>query len=118
MILESRSIIFSNEELFLALRPVLEGRGKTVEATSVSEITASLDAEGEVVVNLHLKDEAEPQYFEGREVGAAVLNHCIDQGIPLPRGSYKELAIRGEHVALIVRLETGGAHSDIEEDEE
>ncbi len=117
MILESRSIIFSNDELFLALRPLLEGRGLSADV-SVTKIQPSLDAEGEVQVTLHHSDNDEAETFISRELGAAVLNHCIDQGIPLPRGSYKELAIRGDMVALIVRLETAGTVSEIEEGEE
>lgn len=117
MILESRSIIFSDEELFLALRPVIEGRGMQAEL-DIEDIVSVLDKEGEVTVTINLSDGAEPILFSSREIGAAVLNHCIDQGIPLPRGSYKELAIRGDHVALIVRLETGAGGSEIEEGEE
>lgn len=117
MILESRSIIFSDEELFLALRPVIEGRGMQSDM-DIEEIISTLDSDGEVNVRIVLPDGAEPVLFSSREVGAAVLNHCIDQGIPLPRGSYKELAIRGDHVALIVRLETGASGSEIEEGEE
>jgi len=117
MILESRSIIFSDEELFLALRPIIEGRGMQADMDIV-EIISSLDSDGEVRVRIELPDGAEPVLFSSREVGAAVLNHCIDQGIPLPRGSYKELAIRGDHVALIVRLETGASGAEVEEGEE
>ncbi|WP_147453610.1 hypothetical protein [Eilatimonas milleporae] len=107
MILESRSIIFSDEELVLAMRPIMETKGldQNLHPTAV---VSELDDEGEVAVRFE-SNGSEPVQFSSREVGAAVLNHCIDQGIPLPRGSYKELAIRGDHVALIVRLETGGS---------
>jgi hypothetical protein len=117
MILESRSIIFSDEELVLALRPVLEGRGKSGNLP-LKDVNSRLDEDGEVSVTLVLNDGTDPIEFNSREVGAAVLNHCIDQGVPLPRGSYKELAIRGDHVALIVRMESGKLQSGIDEDEE
>lgn len=117
MILESRSIIFSDEELVLALRPVLEGRGMST-SPPLKSVESRLDEEGEVSVKFMLTDGSEPILFSQREVGAAVLNHCIEQGVPLPRGSYKELAIRGDHVALIVRLESGKVSSGIDEDEE
>ncbi len=116
MILESRSIIFSDEELFLALRPVIEGRGKSADI-AVAAINTGMDDEGEVAVSIEVTD-GEDLHFSSRELGAAVLNHCIDQGIPLPRGSYKELATRGDHIALIVRMETGAASAEIDEDEE
>jgi len=118
MILESRSIIFSDEELFVALRPVLEDRGISIDM-EIADIISELDHEGEVNVSIHLpQGEGDPITFTSREVGAAVLNHCIDKGIPLPRGSYKELAIRGDHIALIVRLETGAQNAEFDEDEE
>jgi len=117
MILESRSIIFSDEELFIALRPVMEGRGIKADM-DMEDIISSLDGDGEVNVRIVLPNGAAPILFSSREVGAAVLNHCIDQGVPLPRGSYKELAIRGDHVALIVRLETGASAAEVEEGEE
>ena len=117
MILESRSIVFSDEELLLALRPVLEGRNIPAEPP-LKEIISELDEDSEVSVRMVLNDGSDPIVFNSREVGAAVLNHCIEQGVPLPRGSYKELAIRGEHIALIVRLESSGVVSGIDEDDE
>ncbi|WP_262693190.1 hypothetical protein [Kordiimonas aquimaris] len=117
MILESRSIVFSDEELFLALRPVMETNGTNADVP-LKNIFARLDSEGEVTAVIQPADGSAEIVFESRELGPAVLNHCIDQGIPLPRGSYKELAIRGDHIALIVRLETGAVQSEIDEDEE
>lgn len=117
MILESRSIIFSDEELFVALRPVLDNRGMGPDIP-VKTVTAALNDDGEVAATIEMTDGSDPVVVESADLGPAVLNHCIDQGIPLPRGSYKELAIRGDHVALIVRLETGSIQSEIDEDEE
>ncbi|TNE67074.1 MAG: hypothetical protein EP335_01725 [Alphaproteobacteria bacterium] len=115
MILESRSIIFSDEELVLAMRPVLEGRGMNINLP-IRDIVSELDGDGEVTVRFVLSDGTNPIQFTSREVGAAVLNHCIERGIPLPRGAYKELGIRGDHVALIVRMESG-IHANVDEDE-
>ncbi len=111
MILESRSIIFSDEELILALSGLVEDRAGGATASGV---IAELDDQGEIEVRVQT-DSGGELHFEGKDIGVAVLNHCIERGIPLPRGSYKELAIRGDHVALIVRLETGvefGIESD------
>lgn len=117
MILESRSIVFSDEELFLALRPVMEGKGIQPDIP-LKDIKVQLNDEGAVVAIFDLVDNPEQIVFESHELGPAVLNHCIDQGVPLPRGSYKELAIRGDHIALIVRLETGAVVSEVDEYEE
>ncbi len=117
MILESRSIIFSDEELFVALRPILDARGMAADLP-VRTISARSNEDGEVSATIEMTDGSDPVVVESGELGPAVLNHCIDQGIPLPRGSYKELAIRGDHVALIVRLETGSIQSEVDEDEE
>ncbi len=114
MILESRSIIFSDEELVMALRDGLNARAG--EGVTPTGVVSSLDEEGEVRVSFDMPS-GEKVTFASREVGAAVLNHCIEVGIPLPRGSYKELAIRGDHVALIVRLETSMLESSFESDE-
>ncbi len=105
MILESRSIIFSDEELLAAFKPMILARvgDESLEALSV---VPTLDEQGEVTVSFKVSDGSEIA-FESGDVGPTILNHCIEVGIPLPRGSYKELAIRGDHVALIVRLETG-----------
>ena len=104
MILESRSIIFSEEELVLALRPLMATKALAPE-TEPDEIITGLDNEGEVLITYKIG--ADDHTFTSKEVGAAILNHCIESSIPLPRGSFKELALRGDHVALIVRLETG-----------
>ncbi len=117
MILESRSIIFSDDELFVALRPILESRGMAADLP-MRAISAKVNDEGEVAATIEMTDGSEPIVIEGGELGPAVLNHCIDHGIPLPRGCYKELAIRGDHVAMIVRLESGSVQSDVDEDEE
>lgn len=105
MILESRSIIFSDEELVLAFGSELEGRAQDPSSEPVA-VQSVLDDEGEVRVSFKMSDNSQV-VFQSGEVGPVVLNHCIEVGVPLPRGSYKELAIRGDHVALIVRLETG-----------
>ncbi|MCJ9428211.1 hypothetical protein [Kordiimonas marina] len=115
MILESRSLIFSDEELVLALRPILEGKGMSGNPP-LKDVISFLDEDGDVTVRFDLTDGSDSIVFSSREVGAAVLNHCIERGIPLPRGAYKELAIRGDHVALIVRMESGGM-SPVDEDE-
>ena len=84
----------------------------------VRTVSVSLNDDGEVCATIEMADGSEAASVDSAELGPAVLNHCIDQGIPLPRGSYKELAIRGDHIALIVRLETGSLPSEVDEDEE
>ena len=54
MILESRSIIFSDEELVLAMRPVLEGRGMNANLP-LKEIVSALDEDGEVMFYWNVK---------------------------------------------------------------
>lgn len=102
MILESRSIIFSEEELVLALKPVVISKGHE-KAGEPNDIVVGLNPDGDVQVVYKCADQ--DIVFETKELGVAVLNHCIEREIPLPRGSYKELAMRGDHVALIVRIE-------------
>jgi len=113
MILESRSIIFSDEELIAALNGLFD---EQVSDQTPASVVAQLNNQGEIAVSI-TGDGGGVANFESKDVGVAVLNHCIERGIPLPRGSYKELAIRGDHVALIVRLETGQSNFGIDTDE-
>jgi hypothetical protein len=106
MIQESRSIVFTEEELVQALIPLLDAKEISISESPL-KVENTFDNEGEVSVAYFPSDGSDAVTFNSREVGAAVLNHCIELGIPLPRGSYKELTLRGEDVALIVRLESG-----------
>lgn len=117
MILETRNIIFSDDELVVALRPLVAARGLSQDLIP-DAVACGMDEHDEVQVSYDFSDGRDALLFNSREVGAAVLNHCIELGIPLPRGSYKELTTRGEHVALIVRLETGSPGTGIENDDE
>ncbi len=117
MILESRSLILSDDEVYVALSSLMEEQGVTSEMTA-SKIETTMNDEGDVIVIIAHEETDAPLTFEGKELGTAILNHCIARGIPLPRGSYKELTIRGDFIALIVRLETNQPSSDIDVDEE
>ena len=105
MILESRSLLFTDRELLVAMRPILEAKGFDPDMAPTS-VVPEFDENGDVQLRYDRSD-GDPIIFNNREVGAALLNHCIVKDIPLPRGSYKELAIRGDLMALIVRMETG-----------
>ena len=106
MIEESRSIVLSDSELLVALAPLLEEAG-----VSDSEIPTAIsfrhDDLGEVVIELDYDVRDARLAFDHMEAGRAILHHCIAQRIPLPRGSHKELALRGDQLALIVRITTG-----------
>ncbi|GHF12325.1 hypothetical protein GCM10017044_02830 [Kordiimonas sediminis] len=113
MILESRSIVFSHDEVLIALRPLLEMKGLTGEEI-VEGLEIGLDDNDEVMLTICFDDSTDNIVLFSKEIGAAILNHCIDQGIPLPRGSYKELTTRGDMIAMIVRLESGQYKEDKE----
>lgn len=117
MITEYRSIIFSNDELVKALRPIVEARGLSVDLIP-STIEMGLDPhqEEEIQVTYGLGSDKDDVVFNSREIGAAILNHCIERGIPLPRGCQKELAIRGDEIALVIRLENRTDDPAIEDD--
>ena len=108
MILESRSIVFTSQELIEALKPLLEAK-EIPTSLAPKQVKNRFDDDGEVAVDYHRSDVDEVVTFNNREVGAVIVNHCIERGVPLPRGSYKELTLRGEDVTLIVRIETGEA---------
>ena len=106
MIEESRSIVLSDKELLVALAPLVEDAG-IENPESPKSINIGHDDLGEIVVNLSYEGKKEPITFDHMEAGRAILHHCIAQRIPLPRGSHKELALRGDQLALIVRIITG-----------
>lgn len=68
MILESRSIIFSDEELFVALRPIVESRGLNADLP-IKTISARLNDEGEVAATIEMTDGTDPIVIEGRNWG-------------------------------------------------
>lgn len=116
MIVESRSIVFSDEELLAALQPILVAKKLATDRTPVS-IECHLDESDDVTVTFNYEGD-DPVTFTSREVGAAVINHCIEKSIPLPRGAYKELVTRGDQLALVLRIESGAAGPGDEDDGE
>lgn len=108
MILESRSLIFSDEELILAFDGAVQAYfvSDNKQPAAVTAVTAGLDEFGDPLLFFTFAGGGK-HVFQSREIAPILLNHCIDSGIPLPRGAYKELALRGNRIALIVRLETG-----------
>jgi hypothetical protein len=102
MLFESRSIIFSDEELAEAMQPIFEERGMD----NVTQIFPCHDAAGEVMISIKELNEEET-YITSAELAPIILKHCLDKKVPLPRNSSKELALRGDLLALIVHLENG-----------
>ena len=103
MLFESRSIIFSDEELAEAMQPLFEERGME----NVIQLFPSHDKMGEVIICVKELDVAEETAITAAELAPVILKHCLDKNVPLPRNAHKELALRGDHLALIVRLECG-----------
>ena len=105
MLFESRSIIFSDEELAEALQPLFEERGMD----NVQQLLPGHDKAGEVRISVKELDHDGDAVITASELAPVILRHCLDKKVPLPRNSYKELALRGDQLALIVRLECGEA---------
>lgn len=103
MLFESRSIIFSDEELAEAMQPIFEERGMD----NVTQLFPCHDSAGEVMIWVKELNNEEETHITSAELAPIILKHCLDKKVPLPRNSFKELALRGDHLALIVRLENG-----------
>ena len=103
MLFESRSIIFSDEELAEAMQPIFEERGMG----NVTNLYPCHDSAGEVMISVKQLDGDDEIQVTSAELAPIILQHCLDKNVPLPRNSFKELALRGDHLALIVRLECG-----------
>lgn len=102
MIEESRSIVLSDSAVLAALVPLLEDAGVDPDEAP-TDFQIGHDDMGEITVTLTFEGK-DPFVFDHVEAGRAILHHCIAQRIPLPRGSLKELALRGDQLALIVRI--------------
>lgn len=103
MLFESRSIIFSDEELAEAMQPIFEERGMD----NVTQLCPCHDHAGEVMISVKEQNAQEETHITSAELAPIILKHCLDKKVPLPRNSQKELALRGDHLALIVHLENG-----------
>ncbi len=103
MLSESRSIIFSDEELAEAMQTIFEERGMG----NVTNIYPCHNRAGEVMISVTELDSDEEIEISAAELAPIILQHCLKKKVPLPRNAFKELALRGESLALIVRLECG-----------
>ncbi len=105
MITEARSIVLSDNELITALRPLI-GEGAIADDIAVENIQLNQDIEGNVDAAITFEGDEEMS-FNHNQLRAAILHHCMAQRIPIPRGVEKELTMRGDQIAMVIRMTMG-----------
>ncbi len=103
---EHRQIVFGKNELDAAITAYRESHGDAIPDGRVT--ACSVDAHKRVAVLLaFLRDgESKPEVAEiaASTVAAALISHCMEKGIPIPRQSHKTVQQFGDNIALVVRV--------------
>ena len=102
MAIETRTIIFSAEELAVAAFAFCVGEGLVPPGAEADQIFVDDDAYG--AVTLLYSDGAEVVRLADEEMLRAVIAHCASVAIPLPRHARKALRPTGDGLALVMRL--------------
>ena len=101
---EVRTIIFSNEEVQLALTEHCKRRGKALPAGVVSAFTSKADP---ISVSLTLTNDKGLNAsfdFSQVEVAASLIGYCLHRKIPLPAKAEKQLQIIANAFVLVVTM--------------
>lgn len=110
MVSETRSLLFSEEEVLCALKVVMQQRGDAPPSAAVPELTLAETKDGELEARIThtpiLDGDVSTYTFTAAEVGAALILYCMRLGIPLPKKVDKAVELRGDRAALIIRMET------------
>ncbi|MCG8506676.1 MAG: hypothetical protein MI755_18870 [Sphingomonadales bacterium] len=106
MVSETRSLLFTSQELIEALGAVMQQRGEGIPDVVVPEVFIDGDESGELSVRLAYGEDPDSILsFTNKELGAALVLFCMRNGIPLPYDKEKSVECRGDNVALIIRSE-------------
>ena len=103
---EHRQIVFSKKELNAAFAAYRESHDDGIPEGRV--IACSIDAHKRVAVLIAFLGEGrkKPEVAEipASTVAAALILHCMENGIPIPRQSHKAVQQMGDNIALVVRV--------------
>lgn len=99
---ESRTIIFSQQEVIDALVSYARARKMKVPPGVVRDVEVTGDVE--FIVSLEIFDDREGRInsliFTFDEAGAAMIHYCIASKIPLPRDGVKSLQYQSGAISL------------------
>ena len=101
---EIRHIIFSSEELFIALKEYRKRRREPLPSGSVVKFTIEQTPELSAVTRI-APESGEPErvFVSNRdELATALIMYCIDNKIPMPVKSTKFLQMFGGSLGLVI----------------
>ena len=104
---EVRTILFKQSEVIDALRIYRLRKGKPIPLGQTFKFVVEDDPGVRIALAVAVKGEERLEHCEflAREIGAALVMHCIEQKIPLPaNNATKALQIAGDCVALVVTI--------------
>ena len=108
MITETRQITFSPDELIEAIVTHFRLLKKKLPAGKITSVQLEEAPEITVALIIEPVDTQKPQKVIVRPevVGAAMITHCKQRRIPIPRSGIKSLIVSGNSVGLVIS--TGG----------
>ena len=104
---EIRKLVFTTAELQdVMVNHCLSGNIPLPDAP-IEGIEVSNEPEATVTINFQAADPAQPNALRltREQVAAAIIRHCRDNRIPLPRQGKKLLQAQGDGLALMVKVE-------------
>ena len=107
MPIEIRKLVFTTAELQdVVVSHCLSGNIPLPDAPIVG-IEVSNEPEATVTINFQAADPAQPSALRltREQVAAAIIRHCRDNRIPMPRRGQKLVQAQGDGLALMVKVE-------------
>ena len=103
---EVRTIIFSNEEVQLALTEHCRRRGKALPTGVVSRLVMKSDPISAALVLTNDAGGVVSLDFPQVEVAASLIGYCLHRKVPLPAKAEKQIQIIGNACVLVVTMMT------------
>jgi hypothetical protein len=101
--IEIRNLMFMDAELIEALTPLMRKRGDQIPGPQPLKLRKKFETGYKLTLEIDFTYDFQTRQFSGEEILASMVAFCISRKVPLPRLGSKEVDIRGDYVALIVR---------------
>ena len=102
MAIETRTIIFGEQELAEAAYGFCAREGVDMPGSEIDRVICDEGAGG--AVTLVFNDAYRTLTLNGEQMTEAVIAYCARAGIPLPLYARKRLSLTGDSLALVMRL--------------
>ncbi len=107
--IEVRNLMFIDAELVEALTPLMRKRGDQIPGPQPLKLRKKFETGYKLILEIDFTYDFQTRQFTGEEILACLVAYCISRKVPLPRLGAKEVDIRGDYVALIVRSDINTA---------